>query len=59
MLTLTDLATLPRRGFCKGEGGTCIIEEYQYVNIKPSLPPISIQIQFENSAKKLSGADLV
>jgi hypothetical protein len=33
--------------------GTCTIEEYQYVNIKPLLPPISIQIQFEISPKKL------
>ncbi len=57
MLTLADLATLPRRGFCRGEGGDLHIEEYEYVNVKPLLPPISIQIQSENSAKRLSGAD--
>jgi hypothetical protein len=46
MLTLTDLATVPRRGFCKGEGG-----DLHNWRIKPLIKPISIQIQFENSAK--------
>ncbi len=46
-------------GFAREGARTCIIEEYQYVNMKPLFPPISIQIQFENSAKKMSGADLI
>jgi hypothetical protein len=59
MLTLTDLTTLPRSGFCEERGvGTCLFKEYQYVNM-PLLPPIWIQIQFEYSSKKLPGDDLI